>query len=196
MQSTFRLAAIALALFGSLTIVASAQPGKQPPAKQAPPPPAAKQAPPPQQAPAQDQAPPQIALTDKQVTAFIQATPAINKITEKLQGEPDQKTQAQLDDLAKKAGFASFDEYETVSANIAMVMQGIDPNTKKFGDPKAMIQAQINEVNADKKMKPAEKKQALDELKQSLADVQPIKNQGNIALVEKNYDQIAKLMQE
>ncbi len=45
-------------------------------------------------------------------------------------------------------------------------------------------------------MKPAEKKQALDELKQSLADVQPIKNQGNIALVEKNYDQIAKLMQE
>jgi len=194
MQSTFRLAAIALALFGSLTIVASAQPGKQaPPAKQAPPP--AKQAQPPQQAPA-DQAPPQIALTDKQVTAFISATPAINKITEKLQGEPDQKTQAQLEDLAKKAGFASFDEYETVSANIAMVMQGVDPNTKKFGDPKAMIQAQINEVNADKKMKPAEKKQALEELNQALKDVQPIKNQGNIALVEKNYDQIAKLMQE
>jgi len=194
MQSTFRLAAIALALFGSLTIVASAQPGKQaPPAKQAPPP--AKQAQPPQQAPA-DQAPPQIALTDKQVTAFISATPAINKITEKLQGEPDQKTQAQLEDLAKKAGFASFDEYETVSANIAMVMQGVDPNTKKFGDPKAMIQAQINEVNADKKMKPAEKKQALEELNQALKDVQPIKNQGNIALVEKNYDQIAKLMQQ
>jgi len=194
MQSTFRLAAIALALFGSLTIVASAQPGKQaPPAKQAPPP--AKQAQPPQQAPA-DQAPPQIALTDKQVTAFISATPAINKITEKLQGEPDQKTQAQLEDLAKKAGFASFDEYETVSANIAMVMQGVDPNTKKFGDPKAMIQAQINEVNADKKMKPAEKKQALEELNQALKDVQPIKNQGNIALVEKNYDQLAKLMQE
>jgi len=194
MQSTFRLAAIALALFGSLTIVASAQPGKQaPPAKQAPPP--AKQAPPPAQAPA-DQGPPQIALTDKQVTAFISATPAINKITEKLQGEPDQKTQAQLEDLAKKAGFAGFDEYETVSANIAMVMQGIDPNTKKFGDPKAMIQAQINEVNADKKMKPAEKKQALDELNQALKDVQPIKNQGNIALIEKNYDQLAKLMQE
>lgn len=193
MQSTLRLAAIALALFGSLTIMASAQPAKQAP-KQAPPPPA-KQAQPPQQAPA-EQAPPQIALTDKQVTGFISATPAINKITEKLQGEPDQKTQAQLEDLAKKAGFASFEEYETVSANIAMVMQGIDPNTKKFGDPKAMIQAQINEVNADKKMKPAEKKQALEELNQALKDVQPIKNQGNIALVEKNYDQLAKLMQE
>ncbi|MBV8835180.1 MAG: hypothetical protein JO000_01450 [Alphaproteobacteria bacterium] len=173
--------------------MASAQPGKQAP-KQAPPPPA-KQAQPPQQAPA-EQAPPQIALTDKQVTGFISATLNINKITEKLQGEPDQKTQAQLEDLAKKAGFASFEEYETVSANIAMVMQGVDPNTKKFGDPKAMIQAQINEVNADKKMKPADKKQALEELNQALKDVQPIKNQGNIALVEKNYDQLAKLMQE
>jgi hypothetical protein len=59
-----------------------------------------------------------------------------------------------------------------------------------------MIQAQIAEVQADKKMKPAEKKQALEELNQSLKDVQPIKNQGNIALVEKNYDKIAPLMQE
>jgi len=185
MQSTFRAAAIALALFVPLTGVASAQPGKQ-----APPPPA-------QQAPQQaDQAPPQIALTDKQIAGFISATPDINKITAKLQAEPDQKTQAQLDGLAKKAGFKDFEEYEIVQANIAMVMQGIDPQTKKFGDPKKMIQAQIDEVNADKKMKPAEKKQALDELNQELKDVQPIKNQGNIALVEKSYDQLAKLMQE
>jgi hypothetical protein len=45
-------------------------------------------------------------------------------------------------------------------------------------------------------MKPAEKKEALAELNQALKEVQPIKNQGNIALVEKNYDKIAPLMQE
>ena len=77
-----------------------------------------------------------------------------------------------------------------------MVMQGIDPKTKKFGDPKAMMQAQIAQLQADKKMKPAEKKEALAELNQALKDIQPIKNQGNIALVEKNYDKIAPLMQE
>ena len=120
----------------------------------------------------------------------------MNKITAKLTAEPDQKTQAQLNGLATKAGFKDFEEYEIVQANIAMVMQGVDPQTKKFGDPKKMIQAQIDEVNADKKMKPADKKQALDELNQELKNVQPIKNQGNIALVEKNYDQLAKLMQE
>jgi hypothetical protein len=138
----------------------------------------------------------QIALTEQQVQGFITATPQITKITEKLQAEPDKKTQAQLDAIAKKAGLASLEEYETVSANVSMVMQGIDPKTKKFGDPKAMIQAQIAEVQADKKMKPAEKKEALEELNQALKDVQPIKNQGNIALVEKNFDKIAPLMQE
>lgn len=193
MQSTFR-AALAVALFASLTGIAAAQPAKQPPAKQAP----AKQAAPPPQAqpPQQEQAPPQIALTEQQVQAFIAATPDINKITAKLQAEPDKKTQAQLDGLAKKGGFASFEEYATVVANISMVMQGIDPKTKKFGDPKILMQAQLAEIQADKKMKPAEKKQAVEEINQAMQDIQPIKNQGNIALVEKNYDQIAKLMQE
>jgi hypothetical protein len=137
------------------------------------------------------QAPTQIALTDKQVQNYIAAAPAIGKITEKLKGEPDKKTQAQLEALAKKNGFSG--EYDDVSSNVTMVLQGIDPKTKKFGDPKAMIQAQIAEVQADKKMKPAEKKQTLDDLNETLKNVEPIKNQGNIALVEKYYDKLAAL---
>ena len=190
MQSTFRAAAIAAALFLPLTGVADAQPAKQ--QKQAP---AAKQAQPPQAQPAQE-GPPQIALTEQQVQGFVATTPEITKVTSKLKAEPDKKTQAQLDAIAKKGGFASFEEYDTVAANISMVMQGIDPSTKKFGDPKAMIQQQITQVQADTKLKPAQKKEALDELNQALNEVQPIKNQGNIALVEKNYDQIAKLVQQ
>jgi hypothetical protein len=182
-RATALIAVLALSFAGA----AFAQQGKQaPPAKQAP---AAKQAPEPA-------GPEQIALTEKQLQGFIAATPEMNKLTEKLQGEPDAKTQAELEAIAKKGGFASYDEYGTVAANVAMVMQGIDPSTKKFGDPKIMIRAQIKEVQADKKMKAAEKKEALAELNQALKDVQPIKNQGNIALVEKNYEQLAKLMQE
>jgi hypothetical protein len=190
MRTIIRAAAIALAFSLSCGGAALAQ-GKQPPAKQAP---AGKQAPAAKQ-PAEPAAPQQIALTEQQVQGFITATPEISKITANLQADPDQKTMAQLEDLAKKGGFANYDEYETVAFNIGMVMQGIDPKTKKFGDPKALIQAQIKEVQADKTMKPAEKKEALAELQQSLKDLQPIKNQGNIALVEKNYDKIAALMQ-
>jgi len=187
MKTIVRAVALATALSISFAGAAFAQQAKQPPAKQAP---AAKQPEP------EPPMPEQIALTEKQVLAFITVTPEINKITSALQAEPDQKTIAQLEDIAKKGGFAGFDEYETVNTNISLVLQGIDPATKKFGDPKAMIQAQIKEVQADKTMKPAEKKEALAELNQALKEVQPIKNQGNIALVEKNYDAIAKLMQE
>jgi hypothetical protein len=189
---TILVRAVALAAAVSMLAGAAfAQQGKQAPSKQAP----AKQAPAKQPEP-EPAGPDQIALTEKQVQSFITATPEINKIVAALQAEPDEKTVAQLDDIAKKAGFANFDEYETVNANISMVMQGIEPGTKKFGDPKAMIRAQIKEVQGDKTLKPAEKKEALAELNQALKEIQPIKNQGNIALVEKSYDEIAKLMQE
>jgi hypothetical protein len=139
------------------------------------------------------QAPTQIALTDKQVQNYIAAQPAVSKITAKLQGEPDKKTQAQLDAIVKKAGFSGYGEYDDVSSNISMVMLGIDDKTKKFGDPKANLQAQIAEVQADKKMKPAERKQTLDDLNEQLKNLEPIKNQGNIALVEKYYDKLSAL---
>jgi len=147
--------------------------------------------------PAMAQAPTQIALTDKQVQNYITAQPEISKISDSIQGDkPDAKTQAALEAAAKKAGFANYGEYDDVSSNISMVMQGMDPKTKKFGDPKAMLQAQIADVKADKSMKPAEKKQALDDLNDSLKNLQPIKNKGNIDLVEKYYDKIAATMQQ
>lgn len=133
----------------------------------------------------------QIALTEKQVQSYIAAQPAVTAITDKLEGEPDKKTQAQIDAVVKKNGFASFAEFDDVSANIIMVLQGIDPKTKKFGDPKALIQAQIAEVQADKTMKPAEKKQAIDEMNETIKSLEPIKNKGNIALVEKYYDKLS-----
>jgi hypothetical protein len=181
------VAAFATAFWLPFASTALAQ-GRQAPAAQAP---VSKQAAEPESAAAE-----QIVLTESLVQGFISVAPEINKITASLQAEPDQKTIGQLENLSKRAGFASFDAYQTVAANISMVMQGIDPNTRKFGDPKAMIRAQIKEVQADKKLKPAEKKEALDELNAALKDVQPIRNRGNIALVEKNYDQLAKLMQE
>ena len=42
-------------------------------------------------------------------------------------------------------------------------------------------------------MKPAEKKQVLDDLNEQLKSIEPIKNKGNIALVEKYYDKLAAL---
>jgi hypothetical protein len=155
-----------------------------------------------QMAPAQD-APPQVApvkqmaLTEKQIQGALAAGPEMDAITEKLpeNAKPDPKVNAQLDGIAKKNGFASYDEYNNVMDNISLVFAGFDPATKKYVGSDAVIKAQIAEVQADKKMSAKDKKDALAELNQALkSPAPPIENKGNIDLVTKYYDKLAAAM--
>jgi len=94
--------------------------------------------------------------------------------------------------VAKKNGFASYDEYNDVVANISMVLGGFDPATKKYVGSDAAIKAQIAQVQADKKMSPKDKKEALADLNEALkSPAPPIENKGNIDLVAKYYDKLA-----
>ena len=155
-----------------------------------------------QMAPAQaapEQPPPvkQMALTDKQIQGVLAASKDMDAITSKLpeNAQPDAKMMAQLDAVAKKNGFASADQYNDVTDNIGMVMSGIDQQTKKYVGDEAVIKSQIAEVQADKKMSPKDKKEALDDLNAALKSPGPaIQNKGNIDLVVKYYDQLAASM--
>jgi hypothetical protein len=161
----------------------------------------AKQAPPKQMAPAQAAPPPQqgaplkqIALTEAQVQGVLSAAKEMDPITEKIpeNAKPDPKITAQLDGIAKKSGFASYDEYDTVVDNITLVLAGFDPATKKYVGTEAVIKAQIAQVQADKKMPAKDKKAALADLNDALKSPQPaIENKGNIDLVAKYYDKLA-----
>ena len=109
----------------------------------------------------------QIKLTDQQIEGFINAQKDMSAVAEKMQSnsdKPDPKVQAELESIAKKHGFASFEEYDDVAANISMVMAGIDPQSKAFTEPKVAIQKEIEEVKNDKSIPEKEKKQMLDEL--------------------------------
>ena len=174
-------AAIATAPAGE----ALAQAGQAPPQQTAPAP---------QAAPAQLPAVKQIALTDKQIEGVLAAQKAMNAITDKLpqDAKPDPKVLAQLDGIAKKNGFAGNDEYNNVLDNISLVLSGIDPATKKYVGSDAVIKAQIAQVEADKKMSPNDKKEALADLNDALkSPAPPIENKGNIDLVAKYYDKLA-----
>ncbi|TPQ33820.1 hypothetical protein C2U70_18445 [Bradyrhizobium guangdongense] len=154
-------------------------------------PPAPSQAAPvqPQQAPALKQ----IALTDKQIEGVLVAQKAMDAITEKLPENtaPDQKVIAQLDAIAKKNGFAGYEDYDNVVDNISLVLGGFDPATKKFVGAEAVIKAQIAQVEADKKMAAKDKKEAITELNEALKSPGPsIENKGNIELVTKYYDKL------
>ena len=120
-------------------------------------------------APAAQQAPPpvkQMALTDKQIEGVLASSNEMDAITAKLpeNAAPDAKAMAQLDAVAKKNGFASFDDYSNVTDNIGMVMSGIDSASKKYVGNEAVLKAQIAQVQADKKMSPKDKKETLADL--------------------------------
>ena len=163
----------------------------------------ANQAPPNQTAPAPQAAPPQqptfkpvkqMALTDKQIEGVLAAQKDMEEeITAKLPDNPTpDKITAQLDGVARKNGFASYDEYTNVVGNISLVLVGFDPATKQYVGTDAVIKAQIAQVKADKEMSPSDKKEALAELNDALkAPVPPIENKGNIDLVAKYYDKLA-----
>jgi hypothetical protein len=150
------------------------------------------QAAPPQEAPVK-----QIALTEKQVEGVLSSSKEMDAITDKIpeNAKPDPKINAQLEAVAKKHGFASYDEYNDVTDNIGLVMSGFDPATKKYVGNEAVLKAQIAEVQADKKMSPKDKKEALADLNDALkTPAPPIANKGNIDLVTKYYDKLAATM--
>ena len=167
----------------------------------------AKQAPPKQSAPAQAAPPPaaeapavkQIALTEKQIQGVLAASKDVDAITDKIpdNAKPDPKVDAQLDAVAKKNGFASYDEYNSVVDNISLVLGGFDPATKKFVGAEAVLKAQIAQIQADKKMPAKDKKEALADLNEALKTPPPaIENKGNIDLVAKYYDKLAEALGE
>ncbi|MET4255454.1 hypothetical protein ABIC09_000376 [Bradyrhizobium sp. S3.12.5] len=155
----------------------------------------AKQQPAPAQQAAPEQAPTlkQMALTDKQLDGVLAAQKDMDAITAKLPENtaPDAKVIAQLDGVAKKHGFASYDDYNNVVDNISLVLGGFDPASKKYVGAEAVIKSQIAQVEGDKKMPAKDKKEALDELNQALKTPAPaIENKANIDLVGKYYDKL------
>jgi hypothetical protein len=139
----------------------------------------------------------QIKLTEKRIQGFMAAYKDIAKLYEDADPDkPDPKVEAQAGAIAKKSGFASLAEYEDVSMNIAMIMYGIDPQTKKFTEPPEQIKSEIAALKADKSVPESEKREDLAQLEAALKDAKPVQFKENITLVLKYFDQLVPFMQE
>src|SRR6478752_5103713 len=137
--------------------------------------------------------------------AQAQARQAPLKQTASAQAAPSQQpaikqmplTDKQIEGVAKKNGFASYDEYSNVVDNITIVLTGFDYATKKYVGPQAVIRAQIAEVRTNRKMSARDKKKALADLNDALkSPAPPIENKGNIELVEKYYEKLADVLDD
>ena len=138
----------------------------------------------------------QIKLSEKQIEGFIAAHKDMAEAFDKMANEKSEAAaQAQLDTIAKKFGFKNHNEYDEVATNIAMVMFGIDPQTKAFTDPPTLAKKELEDAKADKTLPEKERKQLVEELTEQLKTVQPIAHPSNIELVKKYYGKLEPLLQ-
>ena len=168
----------------------------------------AKQQPaPPKQAPAKEAAPApvpeakQVALTEKQIESVIASQKDFDALGSQEAPKPGAKVTSnmlgKLDEVAKKYGFANYADFAIVQSNIELVMSGFDPKTKTYVGPEAVLKQQLADIQADKKMPAAEKKEALAEINEALKSPPPaLEYKANIELVGKYYDKLAVMMQD
>jgi hypothetical protein len=138
----------------------------------------------------------QIALTNSQIESFIGAQKEMVAIVAKAPDpdKPDPKVIEQLEAVAKNYKFANYAEYRDVAENIGLVMSGIDPDTKKYVGPDAVIRKHIAFIDSEN-LAANDKKHQLEELQSKMKSLpEPVKFPANIDLVAKNYDQINAAM--
>jgi lipase chaperone LimK len=141
----------------------------------------------------------QIELTEEKVVAFIAAqkdfAPLAGKLAEG--GEtPDAALTKQLEEIAKKHGFASFAEFEDVGANVTIVLDGLDRQSGTYTDPVEKMKKELDEIKADATIPADDKKLAVDDLTQEIAAAQPLKYTSNIEVVKKHISEIEQLIPE
>jgi len=135
----------------------------------------------------------QIMLTEKHIEGFILVQKDMSEAIAKMHtGRSVDPADYNLKFMAstKNRGFKNVTEYETVAANISMILAAIDPQTKEFTDPHSAIKKEIEGVSADKTIAASEKKELLKELNAALKSVEPIQFSSNVDLVKKYYDAI------
>ena len=139
----------------------------------------------------------QIKLTEKHMQGFIAVSDDMADLFDGANPDkPDPKLAAQAEALVKKNGFASLAEYDDVSMNIAMIISGIDQQTKRFTEPPDQIKSEIASIKANKSIPEPQKKEDLVQLETALKDTKPIQFKENIALVLKYFDKLSELMAE
>jgi hypothetical protein len=140
----------------------------------------------------------QIKLSDEQVKGFITAQKDLSAIAGKLQeagDKPDAALEAELETIAKKHGFKSFQELDDVAANVSIVMAGLDPQSGNFTDPQEALKKELADIQADASIPAEEKKQLVEELTEAIGTTPPLKHVENVEVIKKHRAEIEAALQ-
>ncbi len=141
----------------------------------------------------------QIKLTETKVQSFISAQKQLAPLAGKLEAagdKPDPALQSQLEQIAKSNGFSSLDELDVVALNIALVLDGLDPQTGQFMERSEQIKKDMDELKQDGQISQKDKDQALSQMQEELKSAAPLQFKENVALVRKYQKDLDQAVQQ
>lgn len=139
----------------------------------------------------------QIELTDGMVKGLIAAQPDLAAVAKRLESMPEDaqvSVEKELNEIATKHGFTDFNQLDEVSANVQLVLDGIDPESGEYADPVKALQDELAEVKADTTLAEDEKKALVTEIEDAIGAMPPLEHPGNVALVKKYQKDIQQAM--
>jgi len=138
----------------------------------------------------------QIQLTEEHINNYIKANSDLQNVFEKIEkagDEPDEKLISELESVASRYKFKSFDELDAVAQTISFIMTGFDFDSGSFMEPKKAMQEEIVALKDDKSMPEEERKELLKELEEAVKAAPDVEFKSNIDLVRKYLSKLGQL---
>ena len=138
----------------------------------------------------------EIKLTDKTIQNYIKADPDLNDVLEKINGagdKPDTRLIAELESVALKHGFKSFEELDEVAQTVSFIMTGFDPETGDFIEPRKALLEELNALKEDNSIPENERSELVKELEEAVRTAPDVIFKSNITLVRKHLSELIKL---
>ena len=136
-------------------------------------------------------------LTETDMQRFIAAQKQLAPLSGKLAASGDKadpSLQKQVEQIAKSSGFSTIEELGNVTANVSLVLAGLDAQTGQFTEPPDLIRKEIDAVKQNQDLSQEDKQQAVAEMEQALKTAAPLQYKENVAMVQKFQKELDQVL--
>lgn len=142
----------------------------------------------------------QVKLTQQSIKGVIAAQPDLDAFaatfdtaegSEAVTADETEKLEA----IAKKHGFKSYEDLEAATFTAAFILEGVNPETGAFTEPRKLLEQELNDVKTDKDLDAEERKLLIEELSKAIEADPKVAYPEDIELITKNRKALLKVLE-